>query len=108
MSAYKRINNSDVVISPYIANKQWAFESYELPDNGIQIFFGSLMTESFSAENDPVTYGRYERLVYDSIDHMYYQNFSGSLDITSNLHSTNYESASIYRASGSLKWKTEC
>jgi hypothetical protein len=101
MSAYKRINNSDVVISPYIANKQWAFESYELPDNGIQIFFGSLMTESFSAENDPVTYGRYERLVYDSIDHMYYQNFSGSLDITSNLHSTNYESASIYRASGS-------
>jgi hypothetical protein len=101
MSAYKRINNSDVVISPYIANKQWAFESYELPDNGIQIFFGSLMTESFSAENDPVTYGRYERLVYDSINHMYYQNFSGSLDITSNLHSTNYESASKYRASGS-------
>lgn len=101
MSAYKRINKSDVIISPYIANKQWSLYSCDNPDDGIQIYFGSLVTESFSAENDPVTYGRYERLVYDSVNHMYYQQFSGSLDDTSNLHSANYESASVYRASGS-------
>lgn len=102
MSAYKRINNSDVVVSPYIANKSWSFQTCDAADNGIQIYFGSKMTESFSAENDPVTYGRYERLVYNSINHLYYQQFSGSfLDSSSNLHSNNYVSASMYRASGS-------
>jgi hypothetical protein len=101
MSAYKRINKSDVIVNPYVANKQWSLYSCDNPDNGIQIYFGSLITESFSTDNDPVTYGRYERLVYDSMNHLYYQQFSGSLDITSNLHSNNYESASIYRASAS-------
>jgi hypothetical protein len=102
MSAFKRINNSDVVVSPYIANKQWGFQPCDTSGNGIQIYFGSKLTESFSAENDPVTYDRYERLVYNSINHLYYQEFSGSfLDTSSNMHSYNYESASIYRASGS-------
>lgn len=102
MSAFKRINNSDVVVSPYIANKQWEFQPCDTSGNGIQIYFGSKMTESFSAENDPVTYDRYERLVFDSINHLYYQEFSGSfLDTSSNMDSFNYESASIYRASGS-------
>ena len=102
MSAFKRINNSDVVVSPYIANKQWGFQPCDTSENGIQIFFGSRLTESFSAENDPVTYDRYERLVYNSINHLYYQEFSGSfLDTGSNMQSLNYESASIYRASGS-------
>jgi hypothetical protein len=102
MSAFKRINNSDVVVSPYIANKQWGFQPCDTSENGIQIFFGSRLTESFSAENDPVTYDRYERLVYNSINHLYYQEFSGSfLDTGSNMQSFNYESASIYRASGS-------
>jgi hypothetical protein len=102
MSSFKRVNNSDVVVSPYIANKQWDFKSCNLPGNDIQIFFGSKMTESFSAENDPVTYDRYERLVYDTINNTYYQSFSGSfLNDDSNLQSLNYESASIYRASGS-------
>ena len=102
MPAFKRINNSDVVVSPYIANKQWGFQPCDTSENGIQIFFGSRLTESFSAENDPVTYDRYERLVYNSINHLYYQEFSGSfLDTGSNMQSLNYESASIYRASGS-------
>jgi len=102
MPAFKRINNSDVVVSPYIANKQWGFQPCDTSGNGIQIFFGSRLTESFSAENDPVTYDRYERLVYNSINHLYYQEFSGSfLDTGSNMQSFNYESASIYRASGS-------
>jgi hypothetical protein len=102
MSAYKRINNSDVIVSPYIANKQWNFKACEFSQNAIQIYFGTNLTSSFSIDNDPISNGFYERLVYDSMNHLYYQNFSGSLlNNNLNLQSNNYQSSSIYRLSGS-------
>ena len=102
MSAYKRITNSDVIINPYVANKKWDCDCNGLSENGIEIYFGTKLTGSFSKDSDPINYGKYERLVFDSINHLFYQEFSGSfLDDTLNLRSNNYANASIYRASGS-------
>jgi hypothetical protein len=102
MSAYKRITNSDVIINPYVANKKWDCDCNGLSENGIKIYFGTKLTGSFSKDSDPINYGKYERLVFDSINHLFYQEFSGSfLDDTLNLRSNNYANASIYRASGS-------
>lgn len=103
MSAFKRVKASDLITVPYVANKQWDFSYSDFDSYGIEVYTGQKMTGSFDPLTDPVTAnGQYQRLVYDSINHQFYQKFSGSLlDPTSLLLSNNYESASIYRPSGS-------
>jgi len=102
MSSYKRLYKSDVVSIPYIANKEWTISSCDLNSYGIRVLNGVKTDTTFDYSNDEKTYNEYDRFVYDSINHLYYQYFSGSLlDNTSNLESNYYEDASIYRASGS-------
>lgn len=102
MSAFKRLNNSDVVSIPYVANKAWELPSCGLEAGGVSVFTGKKMTGSFSPGTENRYNGQYERLVYESINHLYYQEYSGSLiDNQSNLVSNNYSSSTEYRASGS-------
>lgn len=102
MSAYKRLYKSDVVSTPYIANKEWGIGVCDLSSYGIRVFNGIRTSSLFDALNDVKTNNEYDRNVFDSINHLYYQEFSGSfLDDSSNLQSLFYESASIYRASSS-------
>ena len=103
MSAFKRLNNSDVIITPYTANKQWSFNSCDLEANGIKIYSGKKSTGSFDYDNSVKFNGEYECLVYDTINQLYYQQYSGSiLDNLSNLHGTAYLDASIYRRTSSF------
>lgn len=103
MSVFKRINKSDVVTVPYIANKQWNFSNLSINSSSIYIYTGKKVTGSFDSANDLLTTNsQYQRLIFDSINHQFYQAYSGSLvDNTNLLQSYNYESASIYRASSS-------
>lgn len=102
MSAYKRLYRSDVVSTPYIANKEWNISVCDLSAYGIRIYNGVNSTGSFDYENSTKTNNEYDKLVYDSINHLYYQQFSGSLlDNISILQSLNYSSSSDYRPSGS-------
>lgn len=104
MSSFKRLNNADVVSLPYIANKLWEFTSCGLNTSGIAVLSGKKMSGSFNPDTEFKFGGQYERLVYSSVNHLFYQEFSGSfLDAHSNLTSNNYESASIYRRSGSYE-----
>jgi len=101
MSSFKRLNNSDVVTLPYIANKLWELTACELENNGVSVYTGKKLTGSFDPKNELKFNGRYERLVYDSVNHLYYQSYSSSLiDNTSNLLSQNYSSSVPYRPSG--------
>lgn len=109
MSSFKKLNSSDVTTVPYAANKQWDLDfcAYPGDDSYITIYKGTKFTSSFDPHVeprninqfiDPVTEGVYERLVYDSINHMFYQSYSGSLLNTSSLaNSLFYESASEQR-----------
>ena len=102
MSAYKRLNSSDAVVLPYEANKKWESTACGLSSLGILVYTGKKMTGSFDSKKEYKHSGEYERLIYDQINHLYYQEFSGSyLDNTSNLVGNSYENSSIYRASGS-------
>lgn len=102
MSGYKRLYRSDVVSTPYVANKEWSISVCDLDSYGIRIYNGVNSTGSFDYQNSTKTNNEYDKLVYDSINSLYYQEFSGSyLDNTSLLQSLSYESASIYRPSGS-------
>ena len=68
------------------------------------IYNGTFITGTFLPDNfltDPFTNGQYERLVYDSMNHLFYQKFSGSLDTSSLMFNTNtYQSASEQRPTG--------
>lgn len=102
MSAYKRLYKSDVVSIPYVANKEWGVSVCDLSSYGIKVYNGVNTSSIFDSQNDVKTNNEYDRFVYDSINHLYYQSFSGSyLDNTSNLESLNYSSSTIYRPSGS-------
>lgn len=112
MSSFKRIHKSDIFTLPYVANKNWSFTSSSLADNGIVIYNGTKQDTVFDPINDTVTEGYYDKLIFKSINHLFYQEFSGSyINNTGSLQSTNYESSSIYRPSGSYydynEWNTQ-
>jgi len=104
MSSFKKLKSSDVSLIPYTANKQWNLDfcSYPSDDSYITIYKGTNLTSSFNPDTEPVTENQYERLVYDSINHLFYQSYSGSLLNTSSLaNSLFYESASQQRPTNS-------
>jgi hypothetical protein len=104
MSSFKQLSKSDVTHVPYAANKQWTlpYASYPQNDGYVTIYKGTNLTSSFNSIMDPVTEGQYEGLVYDSINHLFYHAFSGSLLNTSSLAmSPLYVSASQQYATSS-------
>lgn len=104
MSSFKQLNKSDVTHVPYTANKQWNSTVTSYPSSGsyITIYKGTKLAGNFNPVTDPITEGQYERLVYEQINHMFYQNFSGSLlDTASLANSIFYESASTTLATAS-------
>ena len=78
--ASKKLKASDVKSVPYVANKQYEIQSSSYSDLGIQTFFGEYIHITdripFDPENDNLTPdGKYRRLVYESVRHLYYQNY---------------------------------
>jgi hypothetical protein len=85
--AYKKLNPSDIKSVPYVANKQYEFDSSSYLDNDIQTYIGEYIPITTDQPFDPVndnltTDGNYRRLIYESIRHLYYQNYvtKSSLD----------------------------
>jgi hypothetical protein len=103
MSAFKKLSKSDVTVVPYAANKQWSLPycSYPTSSEYITIYKGTNVTGSFDPNTDPITNDQYERLVYDQINHLFYQTYSASLDTSSLANSIFYESASQQRPTSS-------
>ena len=80
MSGFKKFKTSDISLVPYVANKQWNFSYNDYPSGSdIKVYKGTKITGSFDYINDPVTEGQYERLVYDSINQLFYQNYTESI-----------------------------
>jgi hypothetical protein len=107
MSSFKKLNKADITTVPYAANKQWILPSScpSVSNSYFNIYNGTFITGTFSLNNyaaDPITNGQYERLVYNSINHLFYQAYSGSLLDTSSLmfNLNTYQSASQQRPTG--------
>jgi hypothetical protein len=102
MSSFKQLNKADITTVPYAANKRWNFSVSVSSSSEYNIFKGTHTTGSFTP-SEPTYNGQYERLVYDSINHMFYQSYSGSLLDTGSLmfNTTTYESASQQRPTAS-------
>lgn len=78
MRAYKRLSKSDVIISPFKANKQWIINSTDFSSSNINIYEG-VNYGSFDINGPVTTDNQFSYLVYKSAEHLYYSNFiSGS------------------------------
>lgn len=104
MSSFKKLSKSDVTVVPYSANKQWTLPYCPYPTSSeyLTIYKGTNATGSFSLDDDLVTEGQYERLVYSQINQLFYQDYTASLDTSSLMFTiNNYESASQQRPTSS-------
>ena len=107
MSSFKKLSKADITNTPYAANKQWnlPYTCPSISNSYFNIYKGTYTTGTFCIDNysiDPITNGQYERLVYDSINHLFYQSYTDTLNTGSLMFNINtYESASEQRPTGS-------
>lgn len=84
MSAYKQLLASDVIITPFEVNKSFTFEgAAALTASNVSIdrFLGLNTSSLFNLAIDSTTgqiSTKYQRLVYNSIKHLYYSNYLSS------------------------------
>jgi len=84
MSAYKQLLTSDVIVTPFEVNKLFTFQgASELTASNVSIdrFLGLNTNTLFSLTADLTTgqvSTKYQRLVYNSIKHLYYSNYLNS------------------------------
>jgi hypothetical protein len=70
--AYKRLNKSDIISTPFVANKQWDIPSSSLSSSNINVYRGI----SGSLYDFTPTYdNQYETLIYKSVEQLYYKNY---------------------------------
>ena len=102
MSSFKQLSKADVTTVPYAANKRWSF-SYTSVPNDSYIVFSRGKKESFYITGSATTNGQYQSLIYNTINHLFYQEYSGSLLDTGSLmfNINTYESASQQRPTSS-------
>jgi len=103
MSSFKQLSKADVTSVSYAANKQWNLDFYCCPTSSeyITLYKGTNFTGSFSP-TEPTSSGQYERLVFNSINHLFYQEYTDVLNTGSLMFDvTTYESASQQRPTNS-------
>ena len=102
MSSFKKLSKADVTTVPYAANKQWSFAYNSVPNDDKIVFYRG-KKESFNITGSKTTNNQYQSLIYSSVNHIFYQSYSGSLLDTGSLmfNASTYQSASQYRPTGS-------
>jgi hypothetical protein len=91
-NVYKRLSVSDTFVVPYIANKSWDISSGSFADHRIVVNLGINYSGSiFDPNSEYITNGQYDRLVYNSINMIYYPKFlpsASSLYLTERQNTT--------------------
>ena len=89
MTAFKKLTSNDVIVTPFIVEKNFDFRSREYVGSSIispyeisiDRFFGLNITGSIFNVNDATTgisENEYQRLVYNSVKQLYYTNYLSS------------------------------
>jgi len=101
MSSFKKLSKADVTTVSYAANKRWSFNYTDDPNDSYAIYYtGSNVP--FNISGPFTANSQYSSLIYDQINHLFYQSFTSSLDTGSLMFNVNtYESASSQRPTAS-------
>jgi hypothetical protein len=105
MSSFKKLNKADVTTVSYAANKRWSytFTSSILNNTSYDITVYKAQKDTFNITGSTTTNGQYQALMYASINHLFYQSYSGSILDTGSLmfNVDTYTSASQQRPTAS-------
>lgn len=108
--SYKTLSSNDITLTSYIANKQWEVNSLSLSENGIKIYVGENIPitsiSPFNPTNDTETTNEeYRRLIFPSIQHLFYKNYISGSNTGSFFKSSsyiNYEQSTLSSGSSLL------
>lgn len=89
-SAWKRLNNGDVFVVPYTANKSYNITASDFSANQIVINVGINTSSTFDPNTSYKTNGQYDFLVYRSVLSNYYSEFFNNTHQTSSIKQTVY------------------
>jgi hypothetical protein len=99
MSAFIKLNKQDAFVVPYTAHKSFSLIStLNSGSGGLNFFYGTKNTSSIFNTEETTANQEYERLVYSSINHLYYSNFSSSLEESGSFD--NYNQSTLYYIKG--------
>ena len=106
--SYKTLNSNDITLTSYIANKPWEVNSSSLSENGITIFVGENVPVTRTFPYEPIddietSNDESRRLIFESIRHLYYENYISGSSTGSFFHSSsyfNYEQSTLISGSG--------
>jgi len=95
-NTFKRLNVSDNFVVPYTANKTWDVLSSSFAENNITVNVGTNITSSlFNPVSEFNTNGKYDRLVYNSVNLIYYPDFLPYTVSTQSLYNTIHNDGSL-------------
>ena len=81
MSAFIRLNKQDAFVVPYTAHKSFSLPLFgDSGSAGVEFYVGTRDRTSLFSSASLKTRNQYSRLVFDSINHLYYSNFSSSVE----------------------------
>ena len=81
MSAFIRLNKQDAFVVPYTAHKSFSLPFFgDSGSAGVEFYVGTRDRTSLFSSASLKTRNQYSRLVFDSINHLYYSNFSSSVE----------------------------
>ena len=97
MSAFVRLDKQDAFVVPYTAHKSFSLQStLNSGSGGLDFLYGTKdKTTLFSVEESYIN-GAYSRLVYDSVKHLYYSNFSSTISSYESGSFENYNQSTLY------------
>ena len=93
--SYKTLNSTDLTLTSYIANKLWEVKNSTLSQNGVTIYVGENLPLNRKNIFDPIddietSNEEYRRLVFESIKHLYYENYISGSSSGQFFHSSSY------------------
>jgi hypothetical protein len=99
-NVFKRLNVSDNFVIPYTANKFWNILSSSFDEKRIRINVGVNHGDTlFKPTTEYFTNNQYDRLVYNSVNLIYYPNFLPTQSSTSSLQNTFYNDGTLSTSS---------
>lgn len=93
--SYKTLNSTDITLTSYIANKQWEVKNSTLSQNGVTIYVGENLPITKDNPFNPIDDGQtsndeYRRLIFESIKHLYYENYISASSTGQFFNSSSY------------------
>jgi hypothetical protein len=81
MSAFIRLDKQDAFVVPYTAHKSFFLTASAYSGSaGVEFYRGTRNRTSLFTQTEATYHNEYPRLVYDSINHLYYSNFTASIE----------------------------